>query len=102
MDDLTADDVAAMREQGDFRAYLRSISAPTRQPAPTAPAPEPERDPGRRPGAWPAGCQRPTPPTPPPAAAWEPALTEYRTWVAVGCPEGNFPCQCGACPKETS
>lgn len=103
MDGLTADDVAAMRRQGDFRAFLRTLTAATPQPqprpAPAAPAePPPGRDPDRRPGAWPAGTRRPAPNTTA-LADWQDALADYRTWDQAGRPKGDHTCHCGTCPK---
>jgi hypothetical protein len=59
MSRLSADDIAAMRKQGDLQDYLRSVIANTPvapKPQPAAP-PEPA-DPGYRiahPGGWPIG-----------------------------------------------
>jgi hypothetical protein len=61
--DFDAEDVAAMREQGDFRAFLNQITGR----APAKPKPEAEDDqPGYhipRKGAWPCGtaASGPTP-----------------------------------------
>jgi hypothetical protein len=65
MTDLTVEDIAALREQGDFGAYLRMrFAAP--EAAPAAPPPPPPaghaHGPLHKPGAWPAGTRtdRPT------------------------------------------
>lgn len=65
--DISPEDIRAMRAQGDFRAYLRTIS---RHPADTSdseipPAAPPKSRPDGRPvGAWPEGCGRPGDPFP--------------------------------------
>lgn len=103
MHTLTAEDVAALRAQGDFREFLRSMSAsrrPQAAPRPAAakePQPQPDRDPNHRPGAWPAGISRPAPNTTL-LADWMPALAEYRAWNLAGRPPGNHLCGCGTCP----
>lgn len=103
MADLTAEDVAEMRAQGDFRAFLRTISGKAPRPASPRPkpdpAPAPERDPNHRPGAWPAGTSRPAPNTTS-VADWMPALAEYRAWNLAGRPPGNYLCGCGTCPAD--
>ncbi|NGO73467.1 hypothetical protein [Streptomyces boncukensis] len=75
-DDFDVEDVAAMREQGDLREFLRSR---IRRPTGTPPAPAPPRLPGHRPGAWPPGAG-PTPRSEPPAITpeWTAALDDYR------------------------
>lgn len=69
-DNIGTEDVRAMRAQGDFRAYLRSVSQPTAsaEEIPAAAAPKSRPD-GRPVGAWPDGCGRPGSPVPhqPPA-----------------------------------
>lgn len=100
------EDITALREQDDLRAFMRSRIRRTRQPAQRAPAPV-WHPPGHRPGQWPAGTRPPDPPPPMPPGAWETALAEYRAWngprIAAGRPDDNTPrrCECGACPKET-
>lgn len=77
MNDFDADDVAAMRKQGDFRAFLRQQIADgnaRRNAKPATPAPSP---PGYSPGAWPAGTQPPDP-APCSAADWQAHLADIR------------------------
>lgn len=64
---ISADDIAALRAQGDLRAYIDAIAGRTPTPTPkpeTTLAPEllPPTSPLHRPGAWPAGTRtdRPT------------------------------------------
>ncbi|NYV73122.1 hypothetical protein [Streptomyces sp. UH6] len=68
MTDLSPEDVAELRAQGDFRDYLRQITGRgvAAKPAPTAAAePKPPAYHIARPGAWPCGTapSGPTPPT---------------------------------------
>lgn len=83
MTDFDESDIAAMRVEGSLRDFLRMQSRPTRQPDKPPPRP-PWKPPGHVPGQWPAGCQRPAPPLPVPAAVWTAALAEYRAWLASG------------------
>lgn len=96
--ELTPDDTAAMRKQGDWRAYLRSEMDRGRHRAQLAavkPAVQPP--PGRRPGGWPPGTQPPDPPPPIPEAEIARAVREYRDWAAAGRPRITTHCECPAC-----
>ncbi|WP_338683872.1 hypothetical protein QD712_25640 [Streptomyces acidiscabies] len=53
--DFDADDIAAMREQGNFRDFLDQITGRTTKPAPHAVEPAAPGYHIRRPGAWPCG-----------------------------------------------
>jgi hypothetical protein len=92
-------DIAVMREQGDLKAYLMSLTGrvPKRAAAPVTPAPEVIEEP-KRPGAWPTGTRPATPAAPQDPAAWDQAVHEYRAWTAAGCPDGDFACECGCTP----
>jgi hypothetical protein len=97
--DLTPDDTAAMRAQGnDWREYLRSEMGRGKYRAEQAakPKPPPAPPPGRRPGAWPPGTRPPDPPPPVPDADIAQALAAYRAN-----PDQDHPCQCPACQQLT-
>jgi hypothetical protein len=76
-DDITEDDMRAVSEQGDRRAFLTSLMRPTHKPQATPP-PRTRHEPGHRPGAWPAGTQPPGPLPPQPAGTWDTAVEEFR------------------------
>lgn len=68
MAELTAEDIAAMREQGDLKDYLLALAGRPAKPMPAALAAVPT--PGYRithTGGWPLGTAA-TGPTPPPDA----------------------------------
>lgn len=98
--ELTVEDIAELRKQGDFREFLRMHIATNRPAAPPAPPTAAvRRDSSHRPGAWPAGTRPPgrgdlgTP------EQWDQAVHAYRRWVAVGSPAGDFTCDCGCTPR---
>jgi hypothetical protein len=102
MTDFDQDDVVAMRQQGDWREFMRQQIAEgaarrDAKPKPSAPPPLP----GHAPGAWPTGTSPPGPPPPQPAAAWREALDVHRAWLAeTDRPEADsrrYRCECGAC-----
>jgi len=102
--ELTVEDIAALREQGDFREFLRMHLAAGQAPAAPAPAPATsavERDPGQRPGAWPTGTRPPTPTNVGTPEQWAHAVVAYRQWLAAGSPPGDFTCDCGCTPRRT-
>ncbi|MGW5430391.1 hypothetical protein ACWET9_24745 [Streptomyces sp. NPDC004059] len=81
------DDITAMHQQGDLKAYMRSLIQPTKQAAPT---PKRKRKPAwgavpippdHKPGQWPPGTSPPGPPPEwdQPAEAWADAVRRYRT-----------------------
>lgn len=51
----------------------------------------------RRPGAWPAGCRRPTPVQPQPPEAWQAAVDEYRAMTDEE-RRARGVCECGCNP----
>jgi hypothetical protein len=58
MPELSLEDIAALRKQGDFAEYLRSLVGGPPPPEPAKAKPEPiSFGPGHRPGAWPAGTR---------------------------------------------
>lgn len=72
------DDITALRNDGDLKAYMRSLLRPTRKPEQT---PETPRPTNRPPGAWPPGTSPPGPPPDwnHPPEAWAAAVRRYRT-----------------------
>jgi hypothetical protein len=65
MTDLSDDDIAALRKEGDFGAYLRLRFGAGETPAAATPAPPvigSANGPLHKPGAWPSGTRtdRPT------------------------------------------
>lgn len=80
--DFDTEDVAAMRRQGDLRAFLREQLAAGRARRSQVPTPTPPRPTGRRPGAWPPGTRPPGPaPTTGTPAQWQQAVDDYRATV---------------------
>ena len=64
--DLTPEDIAAMREQGDLEAYLRALTdRPAAKSKPAEVEPPKRKYHIPRPGAWPCGTAA-SGPTPPP------------------------------------
>lgn len=103
MIDITVEDVAALRKQGDFREFLR-LQFPVEQAALRRPDPKPavvEHDPGHRPGTWPTGTRPPEPAPAIPREQWEHAVVAYRQWLAAGSPADDFTCECGCTPRRT-
>jgi hypothetical protein len=81
------DDITAMNNQGDLKAYMRSLIQPTRTPNPT---PKRTRKPAwgdipkpadHKPGQWPPGTSPPGPPPEwnQPPELWADAVHRYRT-----------------------
>lgn len=66
--ELSVEDIAVLRKQGDFRAYLRQVTGRPAEPAPAPATLTAVPDPGYRiahTGGWPLGTAA-TGPTPPP------------------------------------
>lgn len=98
MTDLTPEDIAAARQEGDLVALLllqggRAPLAPKQRTA----APEPDPVHIAHPGAWPTGARRPTPLPPIPASHIDAALAEYRRWHIAGQPNASTKCPCPGC-----
>ncbi|MEU0098202.1 hypothetical protein [Streptomyces sp. NPDC006267] len=91
MTNFDASDIAAMREQGDLRSFMRGQlrAGRTGKTTPPAPAPKP---PGFRPGHWPTGARPPDPrPNRHTDADWHLAIDRYRQG------HDSDPCHCGNC-----
>lgn len=95
----SVEDIAELRKQGDFRAFLKMHVAATVTPGAT-PAPAAQYDPGHRPGAWPTGTRPPVATTVGTPEQWAQAVTAYRHWLAAGQPPGDFTCECGCIPRR--
>ncbi|GHG15397.1 hypothetical protein ACFFSH_39385 [Streptomyces filamentosus] len=106
-DDITPDDIAAIRkEDGGLRALMRAQIAIGRARQ-QVPAQKTARRPtGRPPGAWPTGTTpKPQQPVQYPPGAWEAALGEYREWLRTAdhpefMDEGQT-CGCTGCTPLT-
>lgn len=99
-DDITEDDMRAMRQQGDRAVFLRSLIQPTRTTN-ASPPPASRHEPGHRPGAWPAGTHPPGPLPPQPPGAWDEAVAEFRALNRrrPGCLYALQRCECGCDPE---
>lgn len=100
---ITADDITALRQQGDFREFLRAqfgtVDTTTPTAAPEAAADDPQPETYRpRPGVWPTGTRPPSPVGELPAALWTQAVHDYRAWQAAGQPPTPIRCECGCTP----
>jgi hypothetical protein len=97
--ELSVEDIAELRRQGDFREFLRlqfgAPDAPPRPPAARAPAPAPTTG---RPGAWPTGTKPPEPTRIGTPEQWAQAVHDYRAWLAAGKPDTPIRCECGCTP----
>ncbi len=91
--DLTPDDTSVMRQQGDFREYLRLQMAQGRDRAAASNAkPVVPQQTGHRPGAWPPGTRPPDPGPPFDPAEVARAIAAYRAN-----PNQDHPCPCPNC-----
>jgi hypothetical protein len=94
--DFETDDITAMHQQGDLKAFMRQQIATGQARRTTKPAkPPPHRMRGHKPGEWPPGTSPPEPRPPTATAAqWAQALEDFRT----GHLSDRDPCECGTCP----
>lgn len=100
MTDLTPEDIAAAREEGDLVALLLMAAGlkpavPKQRTTVTDSAPDVVHI--AHPGAWPTGTSRPAPV---PAASGphiDAALADYRRWLAAGGPAASTTCPCPGC-----
>ncbi|MGW9371143.1 hypothetical protein ACWGVR_14170 [Streptomyces xanthophaeus] len=99
MTDLTPEDIAAAREEGDLVALLLMAAGLTPAAVPKQRTAEPEPDPIHiaHPGAWPTGASRPAPVQPPPAHHIDAALADYRHWLVTDRPPASTTCPCTGC-----
>lgn len=95
---FTADDIAELRRQGDLITFIRDMAAMRATPVPAVAEPTAAPTRTERPGAWPAGCERPLPGRAISPEAVQAAVDEYRHWDASGRPAGNYRCDCGCMP----
>ncbi|MET9467405.1 hypothetical protein ABZY44_21880 [Streptomyces sp. NPDC006544] len=98
MTDLTPEDIAAAREEGDLVALLLMAAGLTPAvPKQRTTAPAPETVHVAHPGAWPTGASRPTPVAPPSGPQIDAALTDYRRWLLADRPAASTKCPCPGC-----
>lgn len=98
MTDLTPEDIAACREEGDLVALLLAAAGlKLSVPKPRTAAPGPDVVHVAHPGAWPTGASRPTPVAPIPGLVIEAALTDYRHWLLADRPAASTTCRCPGC-----
>ncbi|MFL4491489.1 hypothetical protein ACJ6WD_09545 [Streptomyces sp. VTCC 41912] len=101
---VSPEDIAEMRRQGDLKEFLLSLTPTARrtpkQAAPAEPK-SPVEIPRERPGAWPTGSRRPTPPPPTAAADVQAAIEDYRAWLRAGRPPASDKCPCIPCRHAT-
>lgn len=97
---ITPEDIAAMKADGSLAEFFRHLTgrAPVK-PEPAEPKP-PVDVPRERPGAWPTGSQRPTPPEPIPGPAVQAAIDDYRRWLLAGRPPASDHCPCTTCRRR--
>lgn len=101
---VSPEDIAEMRRQGDLKDFLLSLTSVGRRIPKQAPPAEPKPPvdiPRDRPGAWPTGSRRPTPPPPIPAADVQAAVEDYRGWLRAGRPPASDQCPCVPCRHAT-
>ncbi|MCY0916986.1 hypothetical protein OS965_02195 [Streptomyces sp. H27-G5] len=99
MTDLTPEDIAAARREGDLVALLLMSAGLTPAAVPKQRAPEPETDNIHiaHPGAWPTGTSRPTPVPPATDPQIDAATSDYRRWLLADRPPANANCPCIGC-----
>ncbi|WP_053680136.1 hypothetical protein [Streptomyces sp. WM4235] len=99
MTDLTPEDIAAARREGDLVALLLMSAGLTPAPVPKQRTTEPETDNVHiaHPGAWPTGASRPTPVPPPTAPQIDAAVDDYRRWLVADRPPASTKCPCAGC-----
>jgi hypothetical protein len=99
--DLTPEDIAAARQEGDLVALLL-MSAGLVPAAPKQRTAEPELDTVHiaYPGAWPTGTTRPAPVPPASGPQISAALTDYSHWLAADRPAASTRCPCPGCTQE--
>lgn len=101
MTDLTPEDIAAAREEGDLVALLLMAAGLTPAvPKQRTATPEPDNVHIAHPGAWPTGTSRPAPIAPPSGPQIDAALTSYRHWLAADRPAASTKCPCPGCTPE--
>lgn len=98
---VTPEDIAAMKADGSIGEFFRHLAGqPAKKADPAAPAKPPVDIPRERPGAWPTGSQRPTPPDPIPGPAVQAAIDDYRRWYLAGRPPAPDRCPCTTCRRR--
>ncbi|MFD6180106.1 hypothetical protein [Streptomyces goshikiensis] len=99
MAELTPEDIAAAREEGDLVALLLMTAglAPAAVPKQRAAAPELDIVHIAHPGAWPTAANRPVPVAPASGPQIDAALADYRRWLVADRPAASTKCPCTGC-----
>lgn len=98
MTDLTPEDIAAAREEGDLVALLLMAAGLTPAvPKQRTAAPETDSVHIAHPGAWPTGTSRPAAVPPASSHHVEAALADYRHWLIADRPAASTTCPCPGC-----
>ncbi|MEU9415208.1 hypothetical protein [Streptomyces sp. NPDC048272] len=99
MTDLTPEDIAAARREGDLVALLLMSAGLTPAAVPKQRTPEPETDNVHiaHPGAWPTGASRPALVAAASGPQVDAALNEYRCWLMADRPAAGTHCPCHGC-----
>lgn len=102
MTDLTPEDIAAARAEGDLVPLLLMAAGltPAAVPKQRTTTPEPDNVHIAHPGAWPTGASRPAPIAPASGPQIDAALTDYRRWLVADRPAANTRCPCPGCTPE--
>ncbi|GAA3268027.1 hypothetical protein [Streptomyces lavendulae] len=98
MTDLTPEDIAAARKEGDLVALLlmsagRTLAVPKQRTTEL----EPDAVHIAYPGAWPTGARRPAPVPPIRGPQIEAALADHRRWLLADRPAASTACPCHGC-----
>jgi hypothetical protein len=99
MTDLTPEDIAAARAEGDLVPLLLMAAgiAPATVPKQRTAEPEPDNVHIAHPGAWPTGASRPALIAPASGPQIDAALTDYRRWLVADRPAASTKCPCPGC-----
>jgi hypothetical protein len=99
MTDLTPEDIAAAREEGDLVALLLMAAGltPAAVPKQRTTAADANRVHIAYPGAWPTGTSRPAPVPAPTGPQIDAALADYRCWLVADRPAASTKCPCPGC-----
>ncbi|MFF5445437.1 hypothetical protein [Streptomyces sp. NPDC012888] len=99
MTDLTPEDIAAARGEGDLVALLLMAAGISPAKPPRQRTTEPDLAPLDipHPGAWPTGTRRAAPGPTIPGPAVDAALRDYRRWLLADRPPASTHCPCHGC-----
>lgn len=104
MTELTPEDIAVARAEGDLVALLLMAAGltPAAVPKQRTAELEPNNVHVAHPGAWPTGASRPAPVPAPPGPQIDAALADYRRWLVADRPYASTKCLCPGCTPEGS